>query len=145
MKSERGVSLTTLVAYISVFMIIIGIVTTVSSHFYENLDTVKKPSKYISEFNKFAMFFVADIKANDSYKTISSSSLELKDGTIYEYKDGNIYRNDKIISKSLVSFSFTNSEYTENDFKKTIINVNAVYGEGENTLERNVDFVLKYW
>lgn len=145
MKNEKGVTLTALVAYISVFMIIISIVTMISTHFYGNLAKVKQPSKYILEFNKFAMFFISDVKLNGSISSISTTSIEFEDGTKYEYKDSKIYRNDQIICKNVSSFEFTKAEYTENNYSKTLVNVKAVYGQGENAISRTVDFVLKYW
>lgn len=145
MKNEKGVTLTALVAYISAFMIIISIVTMISTHFYGNLAKVKQPSKYILEFNKFAMFFISDVKLNGSISSISTTSIEFEDGTKYEYKDSKIYRNDQIICKNVSSFEFTKAEYTENNYSKTLVNVKAVYGQGENAISRTVDFVLKYW
>ena len=41
MKTEKGVTLTALVAYISVFMIIISMVTAISAHFYKNVAKVE--------------------------------------------------------------------------------------------------------
>ena len=64
MKTEKGVTLTALVAYISVFMIIISMVTAISAHFYKNVAKVESAPKYVTEFNKFSMFFVADVKKN---------------------------------------------------------------------------------
>lgn len=145
MKSEKGVTLAALVAYITVFVIIIGIVTTISSHFYKNMGQIKESPQYITEFNKFSMFFVADVKKNTEITSISSSALEFGDGTKYSYKSNAIYRNDQKIAKYIKQFSFTSSDYTENDFTKKIINVTAEIGNSNEAITRNVDFVLKYW
>ncbi len=145
MKSEKGVTLAALVAYITVFVIIIGIITTISSHFYKNMGQIKESPQYITEFNKFSMFFVADVKKNTEITSISSSALEFGDGTKYSYKSNAIYRNDQKIAKYIKQFSFTSSDYTENDFTKKIINVTAEIGNSNEAITRNVDFVLKYW
>lgn len=145
MKSEKGVTLAALVAYITVFVIIIGIVTTISSHFYKNMGQIKESPQYITEFNIFSMFFVADVKKNTEITSISSSALEFGDGTKYSYKSNAIYRNDQKIAKYIKQFSFTSSDYTENDFTKKIINVTAEIGNSNEAITRNVDFVLKYW
>lgn len=145
MKSEKGITLTTLVVYIAVFVIVIGIVTTISSHFYRNMGQIKEAPQYITEFNKFSMFFVADVKKNTKITSISSSAVEFGDGTKYSYKDNAIYRNDQKIAKYIKQFSFTSSDYTENDFTKKIINVTTEIGKNNETIIRNVDFVLKYW
>lgn len=145
MKSEKGVTLTALVAYITVFMIILTMMTTISSYFYNNIYTIKDSHKYISEYNKFSMFFVVDVKRNESITSITSNRLEFGDGTVYSYRDNSIYRNDIRISKYVKSFTFTQSNYTVNEFTKKIINVNTSLGNNNEQITRNIDFVLKYW
>lgn len=145
MKSEKGVTLTALVAYITVFMIILTMMTTISAYFYNNIAKIKDSHKYVSEYNKFSMFFIVDVKRNTSIKDLSSNSLEFADGTKYTYKNNSIYRNDLRIAKNIKSFEFTVSDYTENSFTKKIVNVNTTLGNSYNQIIRNIDFVLKYW
>lgn len=145
MKSEKGVTLTALVAYMAAFVIIIGIITTISSHFYKNVGQIKEAPEYVEEFNKFSMFFVLDVKKNTEITSISSSNIEFGDGTKYSYKSNCIYRNDEKIAKYVKQFSFTGSDYTVNNFTKKIINVTAEFGRNNETITRNIDFVLKYW
>lgn len=145
MKSEKGVTLTSLVAYIVVFVIIIGMITTISSHFYKNVLQMKEAPQYIDEFNKFSMFFIADVKNNTNITSASNSKIEFGDGTIYSFKDNSIYRNDKKIAKYVKQINFKGSDYTVNNFTKKIVNVNAEFGKKSETITRNIDFVLKYW
>ena len=145
MKSEKGVTLTALVAYVAVFIIIIAMVTFVSSYFYKNVEKIQDSPKYISEFNKFSMFFTIDVKRNTSITSITSNSIEFGDGTLYTYSDNKIYRNGERITKNVKSITFTKSEYTENEFTKSIVNVNTVIGNGSESITRSIDFVLKYW
>ncbi len=145
MKSEKGVTLTALVAYIATFIIIIGIITTVSSHFYNNVWQIKEAPKYIDEFNKFSMFFILDVKKNTKVTSISNSSIEFEDGTKYSYKNNSIYRNEERIAKYVNQFKFTASDYTVNNFTKKIVNVTAEFGRNSKKITRNIDFVLKYW
>lgn len=129
MKSEKGVTLTSLVAYIVVFVIIIGMITTISSHFYKNVLQMKEAPQYIDEFNKFSMFFIADVKNNTNITSASNSKIEFGDGTIYSFKDNSIYRNDKKIAKYVKQINFKGSDYTVNNFTKKIVNVNAEFGK----------------
>ena len=145
MKSEKGITLTALVIYIVVFVIILTMMTTISSHFFGNVSKIKDSHKYISEYNKFSMFFVLDVKRNTDITSISTESLEFSDGTIYTYKNESIYRNDQKIAKYVKEFSFLQKEYTENNFTKKIVNVNATLGNDTEKIIRNIDFVLKYW
>lgn len=147
MKSEKGVTLTALVVYIVVFIIILTMMTTISNRFYQNIGQIKDSPKYISEFNKFSMFFVTDVKRNSEIASINAdgSVLEFSDGTTYTYKNEAIYRNDTEIAKYVKSFSFTQSENTVNKFTKKIVNINAILGNNKEEIKRNIDFVLKYW
>ena len=85
------------------FIIILTMMTTISSHVYKNVGQIKESPKYISEFNKFSMFFVSDIKRNSEITTITSSSLEFGDGTKYTYKNNSIYRNSERVAKNIKS------------------------------------------
>ena len=55
-KNERGITLSALVIYIFVFMLLLGVMTTISTFFYNGIGEVVESPKYISEFNKFSMF-----------------------------------------------------------------------------------------
>lgn len=145
MKSEKGVTLTALVVYILVFSIILTITSMVSTHFYKNVGQIKDSPKYVSEFNKFSMFFVSDVKNNSSISSVTGVALEFADGTTYTYQNNCIYRNGERIAKYVKSFSFAASDNTVNSFTKKIVTVNAVLGNDKEEITRNIDFVLKYW
>lgn len=145
MKTEKGVTLTALVAYISVFMIIISMVTAISAHFYKNVAKVESAPKYVTEFNKFSMFFVADVKKNSTTKSNTDTSIEFDDGTKYEYKNKKIYRNGTEVAKNIQAMKFNVSNYTKNGFTKKIVRVDVTLGNGKSNIQKSVDFVLKYW
>mgnify|MGYP001661419853 CR=1 FL=1 len=145
LKGEKGITLTSLVIYIIVFVIIIAIMANISNYFYSNIGGIKDSPKYVAEFNKFSMFFIADVKRNTEIVTISEDSLQFADGTKYEYRDNSIYRNNEEISKYVKSFSFEKKPYVINSFSKTLINVSSTFGTGNEQITRNIDFVLRYW
>ena len=147
MKSEKGVTLTALVTYIIIFMIVLSIMATISASFYKNVTLVTESPRYISEFNKFSMFFVLDVKNNTEVTSITSTNLVLEDGTTYQYSNGIIYRNGEQVAKYIQEFCFTRTTYTdtENEFEKQIVNVTAKIGQSDEIVTRDIDFVLKYW
>ena len=85
MKSNRGVTLTILIIYIIVLVLVIGILTNISNNFYANKDYIMENGKYISEFNKFNMYFVEDAKNNSNIYSISENEIIFADGTIYTF------------------------------------------------------------
>ena len=56
-KNNKGITLLALIVYITIFILVIGVMTTISSFFYGNMKNVTIEPKYASEFNKFTMFF----------------------------------------------------------------------------------------
>ena len=138
--NQKGITLTSLVAYISVMMIVIATMTTISTFFYSNISEVVDTPKYLSEFNKFTMFFVTDIK---NYR---SNTIEFEGGPTYKYQGNAIYRNDVKIAKYVMNCNFTLSQYNVDSKSKNIINVDMQIGKNaEKSVQKNVDFVLKYW
>ena len=144
-KNDRGITLTTLVIYISVLTLVIGVLTTISTYFYTNIGSVVDSPKYVNELNKFAMFFVVDIK-NYNNATVSSNTIQFEGGPVYKYENNCIYRNDVEIAKDVMNCSFSLKNETVSSVSKNIINVAIQIGESEsNSMTENIDFTLRYW
>lgn len=144
MKSEQGVTLTSLVIYIAVATVLISSMALMSSHFFANIQLVKNQSDYVVEYNKFNMFFIQDIKANKT-ASIIGTTIVFEDGTKYEYKDESIYRNDKKIAKNIRTASFEPATYTVNNVTKNLIKVNLNIGVEKKSYQKQIEYVLKYW
>ena len=143
MKSEQGVTLTSLVIYIAVATVLISTMAVMSSHFFANIQLVKNQSDYVVEYNKFNMFFIQDVKANKA-ASIIGTTIVFEDGTKYEYKDESIYRNDKKIAKNIRTASFEPATYTVNNVTKNLIKVNLNIGVEKKSYQKQIEYVLKY-
>ena len=144
-RCEKGITLLALAIYIIIFTMIIGIITTISTYFYGNIGKVANFPRYVSEFNKFVMFFSTDIK-NYKEATVTENIIKFDDDLIYKFENNNIYRNGTIIAQYIQSCNFSLSQYTVNTVTKNIINVNMKIGENkDNCFENNIDFTLRYW
>ena len=143
-KNEKGITLLSLVIIIVVFVIVIGIMTTISTFFFDNISTAMNTPRYVSEFNKFVMFFGIDIK-NNTTATVTADTIEFENGTIYEYRNNCIYRNNILIAEDVLSCTFTSDTYNVNSITKNIINTDLTIGRNNSTFEKNIDFVLRYW
>lgn len=144
MKSEQGVTLTSLVIYIAVATVLISTMAVMSLHFFANIQLVKNQSDYVVEYNKFNMFFIQDVKANKA-ASIIGTTIVFEDGTKYEYKDESIYRNDKKIAKNIRTASFEPATYTVNNVTKNLIKVNLNIGVEKKSYQKQIEYVLKYW
>ena len=146
MKNNRGITLLSLIVYIIIFALIIGVMTTISSFFYGNTKEIINEPKHISEFNKFTMFFAIDVK-NYEQATVSNNTIKFSEDLVYKYENNCIYRNDLLIAQNILDCKFSlNTPYKVNSVTKNIVNVYMKIGQSEDKcFEENIDFTLKYW
>ncbi len=147
MKSQKGITLTSLVIYVIIATIVISTIAMVSSFFFSNMQEVKQQDKYAVEFNKFNMFFINDVK-NNKTATVEGQKITFADGTIYEYNASQkaIYRNHTAIAKEIQELSFTLSTYTPENTKttKNLIQVKMAIGKNQE-FQKTIEYTLKYW
>lgn len=145
MKSEKGITLTALILYVVVAMITVTAIAGLSSFFVSNMNEVKAQEKYAPEFNKFSMFFIGDVKNNNT-ALVTTERVEFDDGTIYEYKASEkaVYRNDVKITEKVDSFSFVSTTEQVSSTTKQIINVKMSIS-GKVNLKNGIDYTLRYW
>lgn len=147
MKSEKGITLMVLMIYVIVLCFVIGILATVSSFFYSNTSYLVENSEAISEYNKFNMYFIEDVKNNKDIDEITDHRIVFSDGTTYTYKknpDNSIYRNKVKICSDVAYCSFSNSTITTNEVEKKLIQVYMII-KGAKLFETNNEYVLRYW
>ncbi len=149
MKSEKGITLTTLVIYMIVMILVISILSIISNFFYANKGYILDSSKNISEYNKFNMFFIEDVKNNKSAEVYEEENkIVFADGTVYSYVHGDtgIYRNKVKICNNIELCNFKKiTETTENtNTEKQILKVRMVIN-GAKIFETENSYVLKYW
>ena len=142
MKSEKGITLISLIIYIIVLLIVIGTLSMISTHFYSNTSYLTDSSRYIAEFNKFNMYFVEDVKNNSNIYSIEENKIIFEDGIMYTFSNGYIYRNKVAICEKISSCIFSKLEEKDsNNFTKQIINVKLSIKD----FETENKYVLKYW
>ena len=89
-KSQKGITLTSLVIYVVALTIIMGVLTTITTTFFSNMGNVVDSPKEINEYNKFIMFFVTDIK-NYNTATVTDSSVDFGNGEVVYVFRNNAY------------------------------------------------------
>lgn len=149
MKSQKGITLTSLVIYIVVATIVIGTMAMVSSLFFSNINLIKNEDKYAPEFNKFNMFFIEDCKNNKTAEIdAENKKITFEDQTIYVYNSAEkaIYRNDKKITENVqaIEISTTTLNVENTTTSKQLITVKMTIGT-DKSLSQEIEYVLKYW
>ncbi|MCI9087660.1 MAG: hypothetical protein HFJ32_03795 [Clostridia bacterium] len=145
MKSEKGITLTSLIIYVVITTIAITAIAAFSSFFVSNMNEVKEQEKYAPEFNKFSMFFIGDVK-NNKIAEVTTNQVTFEDGTVYQYRQNEkaVYRNSTKITEKVDSFSFSSTEEQVSSTNKQIINVKMSIG-GKVNLKSGIDYTLRYW
>lgn len=143
MKNQKGVTLIALTVYIIVLILIISILSLISKMFFTNIKYIENRGKYVSEFNKFNMYFIDDVKNNVDIEICNDEKLILKNGTSYTFQDNGIYR-DKVKICNNVSGKFNFSEIESGGITKKIITVEMII-KGSQNLQITNEYVLKYW
>ena len=119
--------------------------TTISSYFFKNVYKVVDTPQYLSEMNKFIMFFGVDAK-DYSNANVTNDTILFENGPTYKYQDGYIYRNDVVITGKILNCTFSKSEIEVGNIIKNIVNVNIQIGKNnDKSVSKNIDFTLRYW
>ena len=140
MKSQKGITLISVTVYILVMAIVIGIIASVTSFFYNNVVNSENVGENAKEFNKFNMVFVQEVNTkgnkiqeiNEDEKTITFTS-----GNIYTYKNNCIYQNDIKVCENVTDFSLK----TEKQYNKDVISVYIVIGKN-NEFQKTTSYVI---
>lgn len=144
MKNEKGITLSSLVIYIIVMIMVIGVMTRVSLIFYNNTENLNDNTKDIIEFNNFNNYFVKEIKiANNKIDTIAEDGAYIlfDTGNSFSLKNNEIFYNDLEIAKNVKNINFkyyTNSEGIE---EKDIITVNVEFNNYSKQINYRVESI----
>ena len=112
MKCEKGITLPALTMYVIIFVFIIGMVSTITSYFYNNVINFDETTKSYVEINKFNMYFLQDIKSKDiNFQNLienegKNTGITLYNAKNYEtitynFSNNSIYRNGILICKNI--------------------------------------------
>lgn len=149
LKSEKGITLTNLVVYIIAIMITLGILTSISSFFYSNINLIEDSAKNASEFDKFNSYILKDVKNNSKVKVNETTkTIIFEDGTTYIYNidDEGMYRGNAKIASNVKAFDVSQKTIVINNVEKDILTINIVIGNStQNLINKQIDYTLKYW
>lgn len=128
MRSERGVTLTSIMIYVLALTVVVLTIGRITLYFYRNVNKLDSNAIAEEEYTKFNSYFTYEINVeNNEIKSCET----LEDGTSYiifsltgnqyTYKNGSIYMNKNKINNNIQACEF---KYNEN-----IITVNMKINE----------------
>ena len=150
MNKEKGITLTSLVLYMLVFITILGLLAALSGYIYSNVDNVSSGKVTSEEFNKFNLYFIKDVKQYSNATVTSDTDVTISFGSdvkyTYKNSDRAIYRNKVKIASNIANFTATLETDSTHNSKK-VINVNIQTGKKSKGYDfsKNIKYVLKYW
>ena len=141
MKSQKGIALTSIIVYIIVMLVTLGIISIITSFFYKNVNEIGKNTEPEQEYTRFARFFAEDV--NKDKITVEKCSeageyIVFSDGTQYTFKNQNIYRNKVLICQGIYEVKFDYIEGSEDE--REVIKVE--YKATQKSDLKNSEFTL---
>ena len=143
-KSQKGVTLTTLTIYIIVSTILLGTLAFININFMSELGDLTKQAKLVNEMTKFYSFFVNDVKSAGKVLEYSDSYVRFDNDVQYTvkyranqknvanqtYDVYEVYRGDALITDKLSGVFFEyNPDYNYIKVKLTILSENKLKKE----------------
>lgn len=126
MKSNSGLTTTSIIIYVIAMLIVVGIVATITSFFYTNINNMNDNSNNISEITKFHMYFLEETtKENNKINQINSTSISFTSGNTFTFQDNSIYFNHIKICENIENLQFSKEEVNE----KQVVNVLITIGK----------------
>lgn len=153
MKSQKGITMASLGVYIVVSIIVVATLATIMANYKNSIKTMDNDAEYSSEYNKFNLYFLEEVKKpeNSSMERANSietdyNSIKFKTGNEFMYKiqEEILYLNKSTGEKIKLiknvkkcTFEFNGIDHEANG--KNVIRVNIQIGE---TTPKEYTYVL---
>lgn len=126
MKTNRGVTTTSLIIYVIAMLIVMGIIATITSFFYTNVINIEDSSANLTEITKFNMYFLEETKnTNNEIVKLSDTSITFLTGNTFTFQDNSIYLNSSKICENIKQLAFSVEEINS----KKVITVLITIGD----------------
>ncbi|MBO5478372.1 MAG: hypothetical protein J6A04_01430 [Clostridia bacterium] len=138
MRKDAGLTTTSIIIYVIAMLIVIGIIATITSFFYSNVNNANENSNSISEITKFHMYFLEETtRSNNQINEIKNTSISFTTGNTFTFQDNSIYFNHIKICEDITNLQFMSEEKNG----KTVISVLITIGQN-NEYTKTTQYVL---
>lgn len=144
MKSNKGITLVSLAIYILVMMIVLGVMNSIITNFYNNTEGTNKKVEDMVEFNNFNNYFLKEVKQyNNDVDSINNESnyILFKSGNSFLFNNNKIYYNNIVICNNVenVIFEYLTSNNGNKTKDETIISVTLQFENFSKTINYKVE------
>lgn len=134
MKNEKGITLVSLIVYVIVMTIVIGIMSSIITNFYNNTDSLQGNVAEIVKYSKFNNYFLKEVKIKDNkVDTISTNYILFASGNSFSISNNTIFYNNIKICDGVKNMEIVKGE---ND---NIINVKISFNNFEKTMNYKIE------
>ncbi len=126
MKNNSGVSIASLTVYVIAMLLVIGIIASITSFFYTNVNNLDNASKNASEITKFNMHFIEEVKkSGNSIMAISQDKTKItfSSGNTYTFQDKSIYMNNIRLCENVKNLQFNLEKINEKDVVSVLVTI----------------------
>lgn len=142
MKSQRGVTLAGLIMYVIAMTVIVGIIGTITSFFYSNIENMNESATNLGEFNKFNVAFLEEVKkaGNSVYKIDKDGTrITFSSGTVFTFQDAGVYQDRIKICKGVTNCRFSTRKQEEKEIVTVLIEIGK-----KVPYAKTVEYVMSY-
>ena len=119
MKSQNGVTLTSLIIYVIAMSIIVATVATLTNYFHGNINGILNRTSASKEFTQFNSYFVNEVNNRDNsvleelMNTQGDTKIVFSSGNQFTFAGNAIYFNKVKICKEVTSCRFSYDSQTK--------------------------------
>ena len=141
MKKEKGVTMISLVVYVAVMTVVIGVMSSIITNFYQNTDTVQGNVQEIVEFSKFNNYFLKEVKTNNNkvdHISNENNYILFTSGNSFSIFDNKIYYNNIKICDEVESMQISLGKNGDG-IDKSIVNVTLKFESFNKSLSYKIE------
>ncbi len=123
-EKESGITTTSIIIYVISMVLIVGIIATITSFIYTNVNTIDDSSKNVVEITKFHMYFLEETNKNQNQIVkLDEQSILFSSGNTFLYNNNCIYYNNICICKNISNFKISANTNEDKVIIKVLISV----------------------
>ena len=140
MKNQNGITLMSLVIYIIVFIIVVGIMGTIINRFYNNNYTLEEHTQELIEFNNFNTYFLKEIKKIDNkIDKVEDTYILFSSGNSFSYNNEKIYYNNIPISEGVKEMNINYLIENDIEIREDVICVELVFENFRKSMKYKIE------
>lgn len=146
MKSQKGITLMSLIVYIIVVLAALTMLATITASFRSAVDNVDEDAETIADYNRFNMYILKEVKkTGNNIIECTDTNVKFSTGAIYKYEENTIYLLEDVdlenYKKIALVEDITECKFTKKDENgKVVLQVDIKIG---NQDKKTIEYTLQ--